>query len=396
MAQCRANSKLGGGLDGLNGLGYNVNNNPGVCPSFPLGGGQGVGAPILSGYPGSTGKANNVAFNITGTDPFTNAKIAAATTVSVGASPLVFVAEVDHGLAGLSAVEDDQLQAVFSGTNCNASAFGLPAAPISAFLREPLSGTMNTAEYTTFRFPDQSGLSQETGVNAVNPLGGAPCAGGGGIRSRAIGTGEEVKSVQNAFVNTGLDGIGYTFFSYGNVGPIANSVTYRYVRKYGADPIWQIWGTTYDPGQPAIPGALPSAANLPAACGGAFPCPESKIWTGHLSFPMVRSGAYTEWSLLRIVSSGTPLAAAKLLVTGAQTYNVNVVPDFIPALKVGTADPGLQLIRSHYGPGTLVNNGATEKGKDVGGCIIPLGSVATRVVMSNYEVTHIQCVLYPF
>ena len=74
---------------------------------------------------------------------------------------------------------------------------------------------MNTTEYTVFRYPDVYGISQETGVAAQNPL--AKACTSGGKRFRAIGTGEEVKSVQNSGTNNGTDGIGYTFFSYGNV-----------------------------------------------------------------------------------------------------------------------------------------------------------------------------------
>jgi hypothetical protein len=123
---------------------------------------------------------------------------------------------------------------------------------------------------------------------------------------------------------------------------------------------------------------LPAAANLPASCLGAFPCPESKIWTGGLSFPHLRDGTYRAWSVLRLVSNGTALTAAKLLVFGSQTFAVNSVPDFVPALKNGT-DPGLTLLRSHYGPGA-VNFGPSEAGRDEGGCIESSSSTTTQKV----------------
>src|SRR5207245_1066698 len=98
---------------------------------------------------------------------------------------------------------------VFSGSSCSGSDLGGGAGDIDAYLREPLSGTMNTTEFNVFRYPDASGQSQETGVNPAaannNPLNLA--CGGGGNRKRAIGTGDEVNGVKN---NTTNDAIGYT------------------------------------------------------------------------------------------------------------------------------------------------------------------------------------------
>jgi len=100
-----------------------------------------------------------------------------------------------------------------------------------------------------------------------------------------------------------------------------------------------------------------------------------------LSFPNLRNGSYRAWSVLRIVSSSTALANVNVLVTGSQTFAVNTVPDFVPALKVGTSDPGLQLLRSHYtqegiAPVNIATTG--DKGGDVGGCILSsTGTVAT-------------------
>ena len=63
---------------------------------------------------------------------------------------------------------------------------------------------------------------------------------------------------------------------------------------------------TIDPGQPATAGVLPNASTLPAACAADFPCAENQIWSGNLSFPNLRNGSYREWSVLRVVSNGTP------------------------------------------------------------------------------------------
>jgi hypothetical protein len=374
FAECRANSALGGGNDGLAGLGYNAANASGTCPSFGASLAQLQGSDILSGSPGSTATAHPLAFNISGTDPFTNTAIPTPTTVSVGAAPIVFIASRLGAMKTVTNATDPELESVFSGTNCDSNAFGA-GGTIQAFLREPLSGTMNTTEYTVFRYPNVDGKSQETGVGATNPLAGLPCT-SGGKRYRGIGTGEVVGLVQNSNADFSTDGIAYTFFSYGNVSAISNNANYGYLQLNGVDGIFNSYAGG-DPGEPGN-GTLPAAANLPSTCAGAFPCPESKIWTGGLSFPNLRTGTYRAWSILRIVSNGPALNNAKLLVSGAQTFAVNSVPDFVPFLKNGT-DPGLRLLRSHYGPGA-VNLGSHEAGRDEGGCIEKAGVTKTQQV----------------
>jgi hypothetical protein len=381
FATCRANSKLGGGVDGTAGLGYGVNAS-GVCPAFGAPLANLEGSDILSAYPGSILTAHILAFALSGKDPFTGTTIPTYSTTSVGAAPIIFITQRTGALATVTNATDAELHAAFGGSNCDASAFGAPTSPIQVYLREPVSGTMNTTEYSVFRYPNFSGVSQETGVNAVNPL--ASSCGAGGKRYRSIGTGEEVEYVQNSGTNYGTDGIGYTFFSYGNVSTIANNANYGYLTLNGVDGIFHRYGSTIDPGQPATAGVLPAAANLPATCAGgagAFPCAEGKIWSGNLSFPNLRNGSYRAWSVLRIVSNGTALANANLLVTAAQTFVTSTVPDFVPALKVASTDPGLALLRSHYtqegvNPVNVATTG--DRGGDAGGCILTTtGVVAT-------------------
>jgi hypothetical protein len=408
FAACRVNSSLGSGIggsssDGTDGLGYNPNNAPGVCPAAGLSQSSYVGSPILSGYPGSAAAANVLAFNITGTDPITAKPVPHFSVIEVGAAPIVFVDARANRLAGLTNATDVQLQAAFSGANCDASNFGLAAGGIGVFLREPLSGTMNTTEATVFRKPTVYpntiiGASQEANVGSNNPLAAQAetCLAGAGARYRGIGTGEAVKWVLNSNKNIGEDGIAYTFFSYGNISSIANNSAYGYITLNGVDPIFASY-TGGDSGEPGN-GTLPAGANLPASCGSAFPCPENKIWAGGLSFPNVRSGAYGSWSIVRLVSTtgSKALTAANALVTHSQGFVVTSVPDYIPFKKTiagGITDPGLKFLRSHYqqydGAGTFlgaapVNKGTGEAGGDMGGCILKNTLKTTQSVNADF------------
>ena len=410
---CRVNSALGAGSyagaasDQTDGLGYNPNNASGVCPGAGLSQSYYEGTPIKSGYPGSTATANVLAFNIAGTDPISGTKIPTYTVLPLGADALVFFFERDKGeLTNLTNVSTQQLQQAFSGTNCDASAFGLPAGNIGIFLREPLSGTMTATESSVFRKPTVYtgtgsgavlGLSQELNVGNDNPLAGqsGTCLNGLGARYRGVGAGEIVNWVLNSGSLLGTDGIGYTFFSYGNVSKQANKSAYGYATLNNVDPIFASYGPQnstgagYDPGQPAEAGVLPGAANLPASCGSAFPCPENQIWAGGLSFPNLRNGTYSAFSIIRVISYAAGLTNAKALVKGAQVAVVDAVPDYVPAVKtVGKTqtDPGLLLLRSHYqqydGAGTLIgavplNSGTKEAGGEAGGAILPCATSAT-------------------
>jgi hypothetical protein len=413
---CRVNSVLGAGSyggaasDGLDGLGYNSVNAAGACPANGLGQASGayVGTPIKSGYPGSTAQANVLAFNISGVDPITGTAIPASTVLDLGAAPLVFVTERNEGqLNDLTTATPAQLQQAFSGANCNASAFGLPAAAINIFLNEGINGQANTAEATLFRRPTiytgsgtgaVLGLSQEANVAVdgvvSNPLAGqsGTCLAGGGARYRAIGASEEIKAVLNSSAKFGgRDGIGYGVFSFENFTTLANNTAYGYIQVEGIDPIFASYAGG-DPGEPGN-GTIPGAQNLPAACSGAFPCPEKDIWTGGLSYPNLRNGTYSSWTVLRLVSNGTALTAAEQLEAKSATYVVTSVPDYVPAKKTAVSgyptDPGLLYLHSHYqqydGSGALigaapVNSGTKEAGGELGGCILKYTSKVTQSV----------------
>jgi hypothetical protein len=414
----RVNSVLGastaGGVnsDGFDGLGYGTNP-AGVPPSGPcptkITLAQGQGTPIYSGY-GHTGTstdaANPLAFNITGKDPFSCNTIPTYSVANVGAAPLVFVNSRSNTLANLVNATERQLENVFSGTNVDASAFGLTAGNINAFLREPLSGTYTVAEEDVMRYPTLysatpaqpvEGISQEKFVGTNNPLTcqAGTTNSGAGCRYRGIGTGEVIGGVQHSNdgtkVSNTTDGIAYTFFSYGNVSALADSTAYGYIQLNGVDPIFQTYNKKVDPGQPA-------AANgtIPGTVETTFPQCEKNIWANGFSFPNVRNGTYRAWSILHMLYGTSQTTPVKDLIATSNTYVVTTVPDYVPAAAVTTAanstcgtaaykDLGLLLVRSHYAeldgngaaigtapvfPGISTSN-TTGNGGDAGGMIIP-------------------------
>jgi hypothetical protein len=436
-----ASSVGGSNSDGLDGLGYNANNAAGIAPNYvtsttgactALTNAKAIGTQIYSAFQHtgtSTDAANVLAFNILGKDPISCTAIPTYTVKSVGADPVVFVFSRTAELAGLSNASEQQLQQVFSGTNTDASAFGLTAGDINAYLREPLSGTMNTTEASVFRYPTLYssgasgqhvvGLSQEanvgtpTGGSSSNPLSQAAVA-GLGFRWRAIGTGEEVNSVlcsvsnsasnncKGAYSNSNTphDGIGYAFFSYGNVGPLADSSDYGYVTLNGIDPVFVSYQGGIDFGQPnpanygGLHGVLPTALDAPGGSpAGTFPMCENQIWKYGESYPNVRNGQYRAWSVLRLVYGTAEATPVTDLVTASNKFVVSSIPDYVPFAAVTgitcaapptggvaiTGDPGLKVWHSHYQQldgddrplgKAPVNTDTADAGGDMGGAIL--------------------------
>jgi len=386
-AQCRANSALDA-TSTKKGLGYSQSSTfpaSGQCPVAADPVTAKVGNKILTSL--GTNFAQTIAFNISGTDPFNSAKaVTAGTVVSVGAAPIVFVTRRNGNLATVKNVTDTQLQSMYTdlsvaGGSCDGATIGGTAGGVWCYQREPLSGTMNTTEFSVFRNnPFQTTYSQEDGVSP-SVAGNNPLAklSGTGNKTRAIGTGQMIANVKTSTAITGLtnftDAIGYAFFSFGNVSSIANSASYGYLTLDGVDPI----------------GLGSATQQLP---GPALPATEEALWggVGKRSFPGLRActtagnsaTGYRAWSVLRMVSDGANLTNATLLVNGAQAAAVSQVPDFVPAKKTtagGITDNGLACYRSHYlfsvknTDGTTTskagNNGlvGVEAGRDEGGCI---------------------------
>jgi hypothetical protein len=309
-----------------------------------------IGNAIQSAFGSSPAVAHPVSFALSGgTDPFSGETIPTIYTIPVGAAPVVFLANTTN-LSSATNITSANAASLFSGTgNCAGNLLDGIASSValSPVLREPLSGTMNTVEYSVFTL---NGSSQETGINDdyqaptysdINPL-KLPC--GSGYRYRAVGTGDEVKAVQaTASGYTGTTNtIGYAFYSVESVAP---SNSYKYLTLNGIDPI----NSSYSAG------SLPTCATS----GGIYDCPVA----GGSSFPNLRNGTYPAWSVYRLITDSTGLTNAQALVEKSDALVDNYIPDYVPItpvcaslLTTGTTDePGLAAYREHFVPNFLAS-----------------------------------------
>jgi hypothetical protein len=394
----------------------------GAAPWLQLGYGPGpIGVPIKSHFSGST--ANPAAFGLPGTNDPIDGHLVPATIeqIAIGEEAVVLIANRSNA-AGLGSVVggkpwyndavDNGPLAVgtaspigqfFGGNTCNGSSnaignlngavftAGLPPATanfaVNPILREPLSGTMNTIEFTAFNTFGGNlsivggssvgnspaivpGTSQEANVLGVanNPL-AQVCPNGGapeGTRFRAIGTGEEVGKAGGTGVGGTADGIGYTFFSFGNVNPLGANPNYGYLQLDGVDPTFASYAGG-DPGQPGN-GELP-LCNV-ALGNGAGGCTTTAVWGGPAnSYPNLRNGSYRAWSIVRAAcdtaasawipnptcSTGNDVLGTQALICNAQLDIHNSVAtsvaDFLPLDSCGNWNApwgDAQYARSHY------------------------------------------------
>ncbi len=316
---------------------------------------------------------------------------------------------------------------LFSGGDCetDSSAFTWPmdpntqgvrvvppngtAEPITLFLREPLSGTYNTTEFSAIRLYGTPGgssgtngsgtyestayVSQETNVIIgqpdMDPL-DLQCPGkfGGengsteGVRMRGIGTGEVTTGPNfgtDTAVGDGLyytpDSIAYAFFSFGNVSHFAHSVNYGYLMIDAIDPLFTSYdGTGGEPGQPVnFYSTGPTGWGELPNCGGTGQpvCSTAAIWGTVGSYPHLRDGTYPAWSELRMMCdpsdaqttprctpTNDPLGAEALvqnLQSDIHNDHTGGVPDLLPfsdastgALSFNPPYGDVSFIRSHF------------------------------------------------
>jgi len=422
---------------------------------------------------GQNGTFNALKFNVTGKDPYvTTAAVPGYTTLSVGAAPvLVEVSNADTSGLGKTYTDSNgktvylfnnilrkDLANIFEGTSyCTGDI--LPAAPLGTssgqegagygagpalqvVIREPLSGTYNTFEFTGIRSltgssngatskptttswtsnedagqemwangaastpavypyfidPGISSLGWTSGslatacggpvttlggINVVgvptgtqscaDPVfitGGGHCASGTYLKARAIGTGQEVPDVLG-LNNTGAaqvtDGIGYTFWSYGNVAktwksgaPIGHYLTVDHI-----DPLYATAGGYYDRSDGQIANTFPN-------CDGGTSSTITKPCTNTIPFTHIYDGSYPLWSVLRVVTFSVKSGASQVPTwiqnliaydqqeaapTGSNTadfvpFLTNFVNGGTFAAPAWTGDLNLGVFRVHFKEGT--------------------------------------------
>jgi hypothetical protein len=300
--------------------------------------GSHIGNAILGASAGGGNSFHVVDFNLTGNDPInTSSPVSSFNVYDVGLVPVVvFVNPGDEGGLGSSSVQNvtrGVLAGFLDGTYGRASdlinqAYGSSSVPTTVFLREPLSGTYNTMEYS---IPNNVELqtSQDVGLNVSgvdpfspncsgsvvgqNPLQSSVSRGSGSsFRYRSIGTGNEVASVLAT-----TDSLGYSFWGTGNFKN-ATAANAKYLTVDGVDPLQQVW----------TDGLVPTATN------GLL---------GNVSFANVKNGSYPIWSKLRLAAVPAGQTGASALATAAQTYVSPIQPDFVPIKQAF-------IVRSHFAP----------------------------------------------
>lgn len=320
-----------------------------------------VGLSILTSE-GTGTTATPVSFALYGNDPInTTTPIRPYSIFHLGAAPIVFiynnngtdtVLNATTGVtgAGVAGTTGDYFLAnLFDGTTSftvdNPALNGSPAGQaISLFLREPLSGTMNTTEFNLFRTTGNTTDSQEKGVDGKtdNPLGSQPCP--SGARCRAIGTGEVIGTSSTGVLGT-PHSLGYIFFGFANFAKFSGSGHFNYLTLDGIDPLGMNVNTD---------GTV--AGQSLVNCGG--PCPASTYWTGGISFPTIRNGSYKAWSIYRwdVPTYTTdpdpdygPVALAQATednIDDGPNNNGIATSDFVP-FATSTGSDGLAVYRSH-------------------------------------------------
>lgn len=310
--------------------------------------------------------------------------------VAIGAAPIMVVANVSNTASGhlgdgnFTNINRFMLAKALEGNITHIRDLGytpgLPDVPFHVFIREPLSGTYNTMEFTIPMAREIEGDSfspgtvngQEAGVTPSNTsCTTTPCAvesgnplwhvaSNGSTRGRVVGSGEMITTV-----NATADSLGYSFWGFSSFQGKANL---KYLTVDGVDPLY------------SGPSANPNGAGVLPGCATtgnyATSCPV-------IPFTNIINGTYPIWSKYRLMwdpaTASTNIAAT--VVSYAQKASqpgVGVITDFLPA-------GNMQTFRSHYtqvvrdnGTAYTGNNGfksgIPETGGDMGGAVLTIQS----------------------
>jgi len=292
---------------------------------------NGVGTTVRSSF--STKTSNVLDFNITGNDPITSAAVPAYSVATVGAQPIV-VAVSPAGGTGLGAATDINgftLALFMQGVLGRSTDLFGPTATntVTTLIREPLSGTYNTMEYSVPNSSQFHTSQDESNCNGnvvfANPMTLQSTNGNVlAYRKRVIGTGEMVATLQAATTDT----LGYFFWSAGNASAFT-ATNGKYLTVNGVDPL------------------------LNAYTDGVFPGVDAQHPLSNVTFKWLNQGDYPVWSSLRLVSKSPTPAGVTNLIAAAQTLN-STQHDFVTLAN-------LKVTHSHYYL-PAINNGVSANG----------------------------------
>jgi hypothetical protein len=372
-----------------------------------------VGALIHSTVSTATAQPVDFAIDPSDVDPITGGAVRRYAEIALGAAPVMVFANYSSTGSGhfgdpALAISDINLSTLaitlaggqvisippaVNGTNFGfhirdiSTAAGASAAAdpgIHTFIREPLSGTYNTMEWSIpnswrvagdVRFAVGQVSGQDANV-AANPL--SQTAPNTGARERVVGSGEMVSTVNNT-----VDGFGYSFFNFSSFqGKNCNSVTcvngtnaLKYLTVDGVDPLFS--------GPAENPNGVGVFPQCTTSGGVIVSCPQ-------LPFSHIVDGGYGVWSKYRVIydASDTTNITATIVGTYAQEIAANppnggnpgsgILTDFVPVKN-------LHAFHSHYtqvvrtsGVAFSANNGfktgVPETGGDAGGLVLTIQS----------------------
>ncbi len=322
---------------------------------------------------------NVINYNFSGPDPFNPAYNAPQFQVdTVGAQPIIVAvspATDTAGIAGASDISTYTLAMFYDGVLARSTDLAgvTNTNPVITLVREPLSGTYNTFEFsvpnssqfhkTQDDFFCSGGAVYSQTMDIASSTGGVA----GAVRKRVIGTSQMVSELETP----AGDSLGYFFWSAANANGATNV---KYLTVNGVDPLLDSYGAclTCGPGNTPLtfgPGVLPQA-------GGTGTTPPLTAVT----FKNLNAGDYPAWSALRLIGRPGSIPVANI-ISGLAGINPTQHDYISPAnLKVwhahfpiygivgGQADgPTLNPAT----PGDLCSGGATEVGGDAGGANLP-------------------------
>lgn len=338
----------------------------------------GVGLPVKSAF--STAAFNVLDFNIAGTDPISGGTVPGFAVTAIGAQPIVVgvaPATDTTGIAGASDINGFTLALFYEGVLGRSTDLVGPGTTnaVVTLVREPLSGTYNTFEYSVpnsseFHTSQDDNFCNGTAVfSQTMNIASANSGIAGAARKRVIGTGEMVSTLNGTSGTT--DMLGYAFWSAANFNGDTNI---KYLTVNGVDPLLDAYGscltcnpTTPPTSQTFKAGALPQSTGSCSVAGGT-PC------LAAVTFNNLANGDYAIWSAVRVVGRPSDAGVANL-VTAVHTLDASQ-HDFIStsALKVWKSHFPLYTVTGAAANGDhinaandLCNGGSAEAGGDAGG-----------------------------